>query len=164
MTDYEVMLERDEDGVVVASVPALDGCYTQGKNVYEAMDRIHEAIEACTGEKPGFVCQHKFMRFNPLELDEYYIRSNIDMKYERVGRAEAIKLFEAWKLLYRFNSVYHTTDVSLGYGYDTVDLAGRHEYYIGEMYRFAAKPRSDREEIKIKYEMGTKLTKEELVA
>lgn len=40
-----VILERDEDGYFVASVPALPGCFTQGKTLEEVMDNIKEAIE-----------------------------------------------------------------------------------------------------------------------
>ena len=40
-----VILERDEDGYFVASVPALPGCFTQGKTLEEVMANIKEAIE-----------------------------------------------------------------------------------------------------------------------
>ncbi|MDA8008451.1 MAG: type II toxin-antitoxin system HicB family antitoxin [Alphaproteobacteria bacterium] len=164
MTDYEVMLENDEDGVVVASVSSLDGCFTQGRNDFEAMDRIHEAIEAHTGEKPGFVCTHKFMRFNPLELDAYFVPSHMDDTYKRISRPTAVKLFEAWRLLYRFNSIHYTLPgvVELGYSYDTHDLACNYEYYVEEMYKFAALPRSRRKEIEAGYERGTRPANEEL--
>jgi predicted RNase H-like HicB family nuclease len=35
MPDYKftVVVERDEDGLYVASVPFLQGCYTQGGNL-----------------------------------------------------------------------------------------------------------------------------------
>jgi predicted RNase H-like HicB family nuclease len=42
---FTVIVERDEDGVFVASCPALQGCYTQGKTYKEAMKNIKEAIE-----------------------------------------------------------------------------------------------------------------------
>ncbi|MDD9952755.1 MAG: type II toxin-antitoxin system HicB family antitoxin [Candidatus Woesearchaeota archaeon] len=49
---YTVLLERDVDGWVVAKVPAIPGCYTQGKDVTQALARIREAIELClTTEK-----------------------------------------------------------------------------------------------------------------
>ncbi len=42
---FKVLLEQDEDGMYVASVPELPGCYTQGKTLEEARERIKEAIQ-----------------------------------------------------------------------------------------------------------------------
>src|SRR6516165_10334862 len=42
---YTVVLEREEDGGYVASVPALPGCVSQGDNRAEALNNIREAIE-----------------------------------------------------------------------------------------------------------------------
>ena len=41
------MVEKDEDGYYVASVPELPGCHTQAKTLDEVMKRIKEAIQAC---------------------------------------------------------------------------------------------------------------------
>ncbi len=43
---YRVKIERDEDGVFVAEVPALPGCISQGKTRAEALTNVKEAIEA----------------------------------------------------------------------------------------------------------------------
>jgi len=48
---YIVIIEQDEDGVYVAKVPAIVGCQTQGKTIGEAMDRISEAIAACSKDE-----------------------------------------------------------------------------------------------------------------
>ncbi len=42
---FTVVLERDEDGLYVASIPALAGCHTQGRSLDQAMRRIQEAAE-----------------------------------------------------------------------------------------------------------------------
>jgi predicted RNase H-like HicB family nuclease len=42
---YRVYLEPDEDGVFVATCPALPGCVSQGRTRAEAMTNIREAIE-----------------------------------------------------------------------------------------------------------------------
>ncbi len=42
---FTVVLERDEDGIYVASIPALAGCHTQGRSPDQAMRRIREAAE-----------------------------------------------------------------------------------------------------------------------
>ncbi|MBI2873419.1 MAG: type II toxin-antitoxin system HicB family antitoxin [Chloroflexi bacterium] len=46
MADYQftVVIERDEDGMYVVSVPALPGCHTQGGSREEALENIREAI------------------------------------------------------------------------------------------------------------------------
>ena len=41
---FAVLLERDEDGYVVASCPALPGCHSQGRTRQEAVSNIREAI------------------------------------------------------------------------------------------------------------------------
>ena len=41
---YRVFLEQDEDGVFVATCPALPGCISQGNNRAEATENIREAI------------------------------------------------------------------------------------------------------------------------
>ena len=43
--DIKVVLEKDEDGYIIATVPSLPGCISQGKNEREAMKNIKEAIE-----------------------------------------------------------------------------------------------------------------------
>lgn len=47
MKSYAVVIEKDEDGYYVASVPAIPGCYTQARNLDTLMKKIHEAIELC---------------------------------------------------------------------------------------------------------------------
>ncbi len=42
---YRVYLEQDEDGVFVATCPALPGCISQGATRLEATGNIREAIE-----------------------------------------------------------------------------------------------------------------------
>ena len=44
---FNVILEKDADCYLVASVPALKGCHTQAKSYDELMERIQEAIELC---------------------------------------------------------------------------------------------------------------------
>lgn len=44
---FDAVVERDSEGVYIASVPALRGCHTQAKSLDELMERIKEAIELC---------------------------------------------------------------------------------------------------------------------
>ncbi len=41
---YKIVIEQDEDGLFVASCPALQGCYTQGETYEEAVENIKDAI------------------------------------------------------------------------------------------------------------------------
>jgi len=47
---FQVVLERDEDGMYVADVPALQGCHTQGETKEEALENIKDAIAVCLAE------------------------------------------------------------------------------------------------------------------
>ncbi len=42
---FRVVIEQDEDGVFVASVPNLPGCHSQGKTRAEAMTNTREAMD-----------------------------------------------------------------------------------------------------------------------
>jgi predicted RNase H-like HicB family nuclease len=44
---FNVIVEKDSDGYLVASVPALKGCHTQAKSYDQLMEHIQEAIELC---------------------------------------------------------------------------------------------------------------------
>lgn len=48
---YTVIIEQDENGIYIAKVPDISGCYTQGKTVAEATDRIKEAIRVCSNDE-----------------------------------------------------------------------------------------------------------------
>ena len=44
MTEYTIVIEKDEDGYYVGSVPGLPGCHTQGKSIDQLLERMQEAI------------------------------------------------------------------------------------------------------------------------
>ena len=48
---YTVIIEQDEDWTYIAKVPDIIGCHTQGKTAAEVIDRIREAIQACSNEE-----------------------------------------------------------------------------------------------------------------
>ncbi|KKP92761.1 MAG: hypothetical protein UU32_C0044G0004 [Candidatus Woesebacteria bacterium GW2011_GWB1_41_10] len=47
VNNFKVLIEQDEDGVFVASVPDIPGCYSQGKTYEEAVQNVREAVELC---------------------------------------------------------------------------------------------------------------------
>ena len=48
--ELTVVIERDEEGWLVASAPALPGCHTQGRTIEEVRERVREAIQLCLEE------------------------------------------------------------------------------------------------------------------
>ncbi len=45
--EFMLVIERDEEGYLVGSVPALKGCHTQARSMDDLLERIREAIELC---------------------------------------------------------------------------------------------------------------------
>ena len=41
---FKVLIEQDDDGLYVGSIPELPGCYTQGKTIEELRKRLNEVI------------------------------------------------------------------------------------------------------------------------
>ena len=59
--EFSVLVERDEDGYYVASVPELPGCHTQARSLDKLMERIREAIELCLEVKRDFATNTEFV-------------------------------------------------------------------------------------------------------
>jgi len=45
--EFTVIIERDEEGFLVGTVPSLKGCHTQARSLDELMERMKEAIQLC---------------------------------------------------------------------------------------------------------------------
>lgn len=57
---FTVVIEQDEEGYFVATVPALRGCHTQAKSLDTLMKRVREVIALCLEDTNNHV--------GPLEL------------------------------------------------------------------------------------------------
>lgn len=44
---FNVIIERDQEGYYVASVPGLHGCHTQARSLDDLLERVREAIKLC---------------------------------------------------------------------------------------------------------------------
>ncbi len=60
MHNFTVLIEKDEDGMFVGSVPTLKGCHTQGKTMDELLENIKEVIELCL-EVEGEIPEEHFV-------------------------------------------------------------------------------------------------------
>lgn len=68
-SQFKVLIERDEDGFFVASVPALPGCHTQAKTLAELHERIRDAIRLCLSASktdPRYRTKIKQFAYEPL--------------------------------------------------------------------------------------------------
>ena len=48
---FTVLIEQDEEGYFVATVPGLRGCHTQAKSLDTLMKRVREVIALCLEEE-----------------------------------------------------------------------------------------------------------------
>ena len=74
--DFTVIIEQDEDGWYVASVPDIDGCYTQGRTIPEVLDRIKEAIEVCIEGDKEEIKPMKFIGLQQIQIKKPLINYN----------------------------------------------------------------------------------------
>jgi predicted RNase H-like HicB family nuclease len=68
---FPVVIEQDEDGWFVATVPSLRGCHTQAKTLAELDERIREAVALCVeaeSSRNAVVPQNKFIGVHEMEI------------------------------------------------------------------------------------------------
>ena len=66
--NFNVLIEQDEDGIYIAKVSEIEGCYTQGKSLNEVLERIKEAIEVCLEADKENIIPMKFIGLQKVEL------------------------------------------------------------------------------------------------
>ncbi|MFH1030071.1 MAG: type II toxin-antitoxin system HicB family antitoxin [bacterium] len=71
---FPVILEEDETGGYVVINPSIEGCYSQGETIEEAIENIKEATELCLEEIPEKMAKTKIKNIS-LHL------INLDGKY-----------------------------------------------------------------------------------
>ena len=65
---FDVLINQDEEGIYVAKVPEIEGCYTQGKNLQEVLERIKEAIEVCLEADKEEISPMKFVGIQRIQI------------------------------------------------------------------------------------------------
>ncbi len=68
--DFNVLIGQDEDGIYVARVPEIEGCYTQGKTLQEVLERIKEAIEVCLEADKEEVNPMRFVGIQRVQVEK----------------------------------------------------------------------------------------------
>jgi predicted RNase H-like HicB family nuclease len=68
--DFNVFIEQDEDGIYIAKVPEIEGCYTQGKTLEEVIKRIKEAIEVCLEADKEEVNPMRFIGIQRIQVEK----------------------------------------------------------------------------------------------
>lgn len=65
-----LIIEQDEDGFYVVECPVLQGCYTQGKTLDEALLNIREVIDLLCEEKD---VRETLRTYKPLQISFHTI-------------------------------------------------------------------------------------------
>ena len=68
MATFNVIVEKDEDGMFISEVVGLPGCHTQGKNLDELMKRTKEAISLYLKCKKVDLGDTKFLGLQRIEI------------------------------------------------------------------------------------------------
>jgi predicted RNase H-like HicB family nuclease len=100
--DFNVIIEKDEDGNYVATVPALKGCHTQAKSLDVLMERAKEAIELCLEVESEQIYPVDFVGVQKVTVNEktnYYVGSKTGKTAAKKGTYKALKGILAAKKL-----------------------------------------------------------------
>ncbi len=65
-----LIVEKGEDGFYVVECPLFEGCYTQGKNIDEALQNIREVINLTLEEESA---RRLLEEYNPQEISLHTI-------------------------------------------------------------------------------------------
>jgi len=65
---FLVLIERDENNVLIATVPALKACHTQAKTLPTLLNRIKEAIQLCLEVEHPKISRLEFVGLQEIEL------------------------------------------------------------------------------------------------
>jgi len=67
--EFYVVIEKDEDGFFVGEVPALKGCYAQGRNIDELMRNMRDVIGMCLEDEADPVIQNEFIGVQKVSIE-----------------------------------------------------------------------------------------------
>lgn len=68
MTEFNVIIEKGEDGYLISEVVELPGCHTQARRMDELIRRTKEAISLYLKEGGGFTSRDIFIGIQKVEV------------------------------------------------------------------------------------------------
>ncbi|MEN7982236.1 MAG: type II toxin-antitoxin system HicB family antitoxin [Nanoarchaeota archaeon] len=66
--NFNILIEKGEDGYLISEVVELPGCHTQAKDMNELIRRTKEAIELYLEEQKDVVIQDNFIGVQKIEV------------------------------------------------------------------------------------------------
>ena len=68
MAEFNVVIEKGEDGYLISEVVELPGCHTQAKTMDELLERTKEAISLCLKEQGKEDLKNIFIGIQKVEV------------------------------------------------------------------------------------------------
>ena len=68
MAEFNLIIEKGEDGYLISEVVELPGCHTQARNMNELIERTREAISLCLEEINPSVSKSTFIGMQKIEV------------------------------------------------------------------------------------------------
>ena len=68
LKSFTIIIEEDEDGFFVGTVPSLKGCHSQGRTIDELLANMKEAIELCL-KVEGEIPEDHFVGIQQIQLE-----------------------------------------------------------------------------------------------
>ena len=65
---FLVVIEKDEDGMLIATATGLKGCHTQAKTLSTLLTRIKEAIQLCLEVERPTIPELEFVGLQEVEV------------------------------------------------------------------------------------------------
>jgi len=84
--EFNVIIEKDEEGYYVSTVPELNGCHTQAKSLDELMERTKEAIELCLEEQSDLIYPYDFVGVQKITIKEKTVKYSSQQHSKRKNK------------------------------------------------------------------------------
>ena len=68
MAEFNIIIEKGEDGYLISEVLEIPGCHTQAKNLDELMKRTKDAIKLCLENGEEDITPMKFIGMQKIEV------------------------------------------------------------------------------------------------
>lgn len=61
MAEFNIIIEKDEEGWYIGKVPELPGCHNQAKSIPQLLERMREAIEVYLEDEGNFYINYNLL-------------------------------------------------------------------------------------------------------